>query len=144
VRLGYAGRVEGVNRSYLDSHADASMVGKEALVFNYFNCEVTVSGYDPAGETNSLRIVSAALVYGITQTGKTVILIIHQGIHLPHLEHNLLSTMQMRMHYVIVNETPKFQCLEPTNISHTISVRGDNVDDVLVIPLDLHGVVSCF
>jgi hypothetical protein len=23
-------------------------------------------------------------------------------------------------------------------------VRGENVDDVLVIPLDLHGVVSCF
>jgi hypothetical protein len=23
-------------------------------------------------------------------------------------------------------------------------VRGDNVDDVLVIPLELHGVVSCF
>jgi hypothetical protein len=45
---------------------------------------------------------------------------------------------------VIVNETPKFQCLESTNISHTVSVRGDKVDDVLVIPLDLHSVVSCF
>jgi hypothetical protein len=34
--------------------------------------------------------------------------------------------------------------LEPTSLSHTISVRGDEVDDVLVIPLDLFGVVSCF
>jgi hypothetical protein len=73
-----------------------------------------------------------------------VLLIIHQGINLPHLEHNLLSPMQMQLHDVIVNETPKFQCLEPTNLLHTINVRADNVDDVLVIPLDLHGVVSCF
>jgi hypothetical protein len=43
-----------------------------------------------------------------------------------------------------VNETPKFQCLNPTNLSHSIRVRGENVDDVLVIPLDLHGVVPCF
>jgi hypothetical protein len=45
---------------------------------------------------------------------------------------------------VVVNETPKFQCLKPTNLSHSISVRGENVDDILVITLDLHGVVSCF
>jgi hypothetical protein len=50
----------------------------------------------------------------------------------------------MRLHDVIVNETPKFQCSEPTKISHTISVRCDNVNDVLIIPLDLHSGVSCF
>jgi hypothetical protein len=52
--------------------------------------------------------------------------------------------MQSRLHDVIVNETPKFQSLNPTKLSHSISVRGNNVDDVLVIPLDLHGMVSCF
>jgi hypothetical protein len=45
---------------------------------------------------------------------------------------------------VVVNETPKFQCFNPTNLLHFISVIGDNVDDVLVLPLDLHGVVSFF
>jgi hypothetical protein len=34
--------------------------------------------------------------------------------------------------------------MKPTNLSHSISVRGDNVYDISVIPLDLHGVVSCF
>jgi hypothetical protein len=52
--------------------------------------------------------------------------------------------MQLRLHDVIVNETPKFQSLNPTNLSHSIIVRGDNVDDILVIPLDLYVVVSCF
>jgi hypothetical protein len=40
----------------------------------------------------------------------------------------------MRLHDVIVNETPKFQSLNPTKLSHSISVRGDHVEDVLIIP----------
>jgi hypothetical protein len=52
--------------------------------------------------------------------------------------------MQMRLHDVIVNETPKFHSLNPTRQSHSISVRGDQVEDVLLIPLEIHGVVSCF
>jgi hypothetical protein len=79
-----------------------------------------------------------------TESGKTVFLIAHQSILSASLSHNLLSTMQMRLHYVIVNETPKFQSLNPTKPSHSISVRGDHVEDVLLIPLELHGMVSCF
>jgi hypothetical protein len=52
--------------------------------------------------------------------------------------------MQMRLHDVIVNETPKFQSLKPTKLSHCISVRDDNVEDVFLIPLEIIGVVSCF
>jgi hypothetical protein len=88
--------------------------------------------------------VLEAMGYTIPQSGNNVLLIVHQSIMSPTLNHNLLSTMKMRLHDVIVNETPKFQSLNPTNLSHSISVRGDNVDDVLVIPLELHGVVSCF
>jgi hypothetical protein len=142
--LGSVGKEKGVNRSDLESHADACVVEKEALLFNDFDREVTVSGYDPSGETKSLRTVYAALGYVIPETGKNVLLIIHQAISLPTLDHNLLITMQMRLHDVVVNETPNFQSLEPTSLSHTISVRGDEVDDVLVIPLDLFGVVTCF
>jgi hypothetical protein len=114
------------------------------LVFNDFDREVTATGSDPEGETQSLRIVSAAMGYTIPESGQTVLLIAHQSIFSPSLNHNLLSTMQMTLHDVIVNETPKFQSLNPTKLSHSISVRGDNVEDVLLIPLELHGVVSCF
>jgi hypothetical protein len=61
--------VKRINRSDLDSHSDASVVGKEVLLFNDFNREVNVSGYDPVGETKSLWIVSAALGYVIPQSG---------------------------------------------------------------------------
>jgi hypothetical protein len=50
--------------------------------------------------------------------------------------------MQMRLHDVVVSETPKFQSLNPTKFLHSVSVRGDHVGDVLIIPLELHGVVS--
>jgi hypothetical protein len=117
MRLGSVGRVEEVNRSDLDSHADCCVCGKEVLVFNEFGREVTVTVWYPEGETKSLRIVSAAMGYTIPQSGQTMLLIAHQNIFSPYLNHNLLSTMQMRLHYVIVNETPKFQYLNPTKLS---------------------------
>jgi hypothetical protein len=82
--------------------------------------------------------------YIIPESGQMVLLILHQSIFSPYLSHNMISTMQMILHDVIVNETPKFQSLNPTKLSHSISVRGDNVEDVLITPLELHGVVSCF
>jgi hypothetical protein len=100
--LGSVGQVKGLNRSDLDSHADKCVVGKEALLYNDFDREVTVSGYDPSGETKSLRNVSTALGYVIPDTGKNVLLIVHQSISLPTLDHNLPSTMQMRLHDVVV------------------------------------------
>jgi hypothetical protein len=144
MRLGYVGRVEESNRSDLDSHAYFCVCGKEVLVFNDFDSEVIVTGWYPEGETQSLRIVSAAMGYTIPQSGKTVMLIVHQSILSPNLNHNLISTMQLRLHDVIVNETPTFQSLNLTHLAHSIIVRGDNVDDVLVITLELNGVVTCF
>jgi hypothetical protein len=114
MRLGSVCRVEEVNRSDLDSHADCCVCGKEVLVFNDFDREVTVTDWDPEGEARSLKIVSAAMGYTIPQSGQTVLLIAHHIIFSPSLNHNLLSTMQMRLHAVIVNETPKFQSLNPT------------------------------
>jgi hypothetical protein len=144
MRMGSVGRVEEGNRSDLDSHADFCVCGKEVLVFKDFDSEVTVTGWDPEGETQSLRIVSAAMGYTIRQSGHIVLLIVHQSIFSKSLNHNLISTMQMILHDAIVYERPKFQSLNTTKLSQSISVRGENVEDVLVIPLELHGVVACF
>jgi transcription initiation factor TFIIIB Brf1 subunit/transcription initiation factor TFIIB len=144
MRLGSVGHVGEVNRSDLDSHADWCVCGKEVLVLNNFDREVTVAGWDPEGETQPLSSVSAEMGYTVPESGKTVLLIADQSIFSPSLSHNLLSTMQMRLYDVIVNETPKFQHFNPTILSHSISVRGDNIEDDLLIPLELHGVVSWF
>jgi hypothetical protein len=51
--------------------------------------------------------------------------------------------MQMRLNDVVVNESTKFQCQEPTEPSHTILMRGNDVDEVSIIPLELNGLVYC-
>jgi hypothetical protein len=77
MRLRSVGSVEEGNRSDLDSHADCFVRGKDVLVFNNCDHEVTVTGWDPEGETQSLWILSAALGYTIPELGKTVLLIVH-------------------------------------------------------------------
>jgi hypothetical protein len=143
--LGYLRQTGPACRSDLDSHADASLVGMEVITFQDFERPVHVSGYDPKGPVDmALKTVSAGMAYDVPGSGRVVILSVHQAINLPHLPHNLLNPMQTRLNDVVVNETPKFQCANPTNLSRTITVEGENMNDELIIPLDLRGVVSCF
>jgi hypothetical protein len=144
MRPGSVGRLEESNRSDLDSHAYCCVCGKEVLIFNDFDREVTVTCCDPEGDTKSLWIVSADMGYTIPNTGNTVLLIVHQIILSPTLNQNFLSTMQMRLHDVVVNEMPKVLCFKPTDLSHSISVRCNDAEDFLVIPLEVHGGVYCF
>jgi hypothetical protein len=114
-------------------------------VFQDFNKPVTVCGYDPmAPEMHALQTVSAALVYDFPDTGETILLIVHQAIHVPHLMHNLLSPMQLRLNDIQVNDMPKFLIEKPTLEDHAIIVPGDLDDDQLTIPLSLSGVTSSF
>jgi hypothetical protein len=117
----------------------------EVITFQNFERPVNVSGYDPKGTVAmTLKMMSAGMAYNVPGSGRVVILIVHQAINLPHFPHNLLNPMQIRLTYVVVNETPKLQCANPTNLCHTITVKGENMNDEMIIPLDLSGVVSCF
>jgi hypothetical protein len=145
MNLGSLRRTGPACRSDLDSHADASVVGMEVITFQDFECPMNVSGCDPKGPVAmALKTVSAGMAYDVPGSGRVVILIVHQAIDLPHSPHNLLNPMQMRLNDVVVNETPTFQSVNPTNLSHTITVKGENMNDELIIPLDLRRVVSCF
>jgi hypothetical protein len=73
--------------------------------------------------------------YDCPNTGATFILIVHQAIHNPKLEHNLLSPFQMQLNDVIVNEIPKFMTEMPTEKDHVIIVTDPDLTDKLIIPL---------
>jgi hypothetical protein len=97
----------------------------EVITFQDLERPVNVSGYDPKGPVAmALKTVSTGMAYDVPGSRMVVILIVHQEINLPHLPHNLLNPMQMRLNDVVVNETLKFQCSNPTNLSHTITVKG--------------------
>ena len=132
------------SRTKLDSHADVSVVGHNALILTDFERPVTVVGYDPTSKPlENVRTVGAALAYDHPETGQTIILTIHQALHIPTLSNNLLCPMQCRVHGVTVNDIPKFLKKQPSNDDHVIIV-DDATNGPTRIPLSLHGIVSYF
>eukprot|EP00978_Attheya_sp_CCMP212_P012779 scaffold31941_cov69-Attheya_sp.AAC.6 len=97
-------------RTETDSHANTSVVGKECLVFHDFERPVNVSGFDSSfGTVNDRSVISAALAYDDPTTGEVIIVIIHQAITSPTMDHNLLCPMQLRMNEeVMIDDCPKF------------------------------------
>jgi hypothetical protein len=80
----------------LDSHTNQSLLGSNTSVIHNFDKPVNIIGYNPRGPvTHSLHTISGALAYDCPDTGATFILIVHQAIHNPKCEHNLLSPFQM-------------------------------------------------
>ena len=127
----------------LDSHADTCVVGKNALITLDFETPVRVTGYDKL-KAKSYRTVSAALAYDDPKMGEVHILEVHQVIEIPHLHHNLLCPMQLRVNDVEVNERPKFLTRYLTDNSHVIIVPSEGCEVRLTIPLSLKGVTSYF
>jgi hypothetical protein len=97
----------------LDSHADTCVLGRDALIILDHQRPVTVVGYDESLGTKTYATVSGVVAYDDPQTGRTLHLIIHQAIHIPHLDHHLLCPMQCRVNDVIVNDLQNFWHLNP-------------------------------
>jgi hypothetical protein len=129
----------------LDSHADQCAVGSNALIVHDYDKPINVSGYNPNGPVaENMKTVSAALAYDDPVSSETVILLVHQAIYIPSINHNLLSTMQVRLNDVRVNETPRFLTDNVTDQTHSIVIPMDDNDTPYVIPLSLQGVTSYF
>ena len=104
---------------------------------------MSVTGYNQKITHTDARTVSAALAYD-NPFGETIILVIHQAIHIPGLKHNLLCPMQMRLNDVKISELPKFLAEWPSDKTHAITIPETNDAEGIVIPLSLHGVTSYF
>ncbi len=126
----------------MDSHVDTCVVGANALIIIDFERPVQVTGYDSSKKSKPFRIVSGVLAYDDPYTGRTHMLVVHQAISMPQIEHNLLCPMQMRQNDVEVDERPKFFTVKPTEKSHAIVAK--NEAEELIIPLQLDGMTSYF
>ena len=77
---------------------------------------VNIVGYDKskgALETNK-KTVSGALAHGNPTSGTTVIIVVHQAIHVPTMDCNWIGPMQVRMNGVKLDDKPKFLTEDPT------------------------------
>jgi hypothetical protein len=98
-------------------------------------------GYDESLGTKTYKTVSGVVAYTDPKTGRTLHLIINQAIHVPHLDHHLLCPMQCRVNDMIVDETPKFLAIQPTDQTHALTVPDpDDPLQTLTLPLTLRGV----
>jgi hypothetical protein len=92
----------------LDGHANACVAGKNALIVHMLDKKVNASGFDPSqGKVKDLDLVSAALAYDCPTTGETIMLLVHQAVHVPSMNIDLLCPLQMRMNDVELQECPK-------------------------------------
>ncbi len=129
----------------LDSHADTSVVGKNALIIHKHDRFVMVTGFDPSQPGRKAEIVDAAVLYVSPGTFDSYILVINQAIYVPELDDCLLCPMQCRMNGVRISETPKFLVENPTALDHSIQIiNPEDPAHPLTIPLQLHGVLSYF
>jgi hypothetical protein len=92
----------------LDSHANTCVLGHDALMILDYQQPVSIVGYDQSLGSKTYQTVSGVVAYDNPQTRRTLHLIINQAIHIPHLDHHLLSPMQCRVNDVTVSNLPKF------------------------------------
>lgn len=132
------------SRTELDSHAKTSVVGNNALILHDYDRPITVKGHDPKGlETNELRTASAAVAYDDPETGESQMIVINQAVHIPHLQHNLLSTFQMRVNDAKTNDEPKSIADNPTDDTHALATP-DGDGGHCKTPLRIHRTNSYF
>ena len=65
-----------------DSHVDSPVVGSEALITRTHDRKVRVNGFTPSLGSKTVDVVDAAIAYECDLTGKVLIMIIRNGLHL--------------------------------------------------------------
>ena len=132
-------------RTELDSHADTSVVSPAiVLILHDFEHPVALSGYDGSVGSTEAQVVSAAIAYDCPATGDTYMLVIHQAVAVPSMQHILLSSMQLRDNDVRVNDEPKYLALNPSQEHHLITLPEANDVPAKRIPLHIIGVTCYF
>ena len=66
----------------LDSHVYSPVVGSEALIIRTHDIKVRVNGFISALGSKTVDVVDAAIEYECEFTGKVLIIIIRNGLHL--------------------------------------------------------------
>ncbi|EJK61092.1 hypothetical protein THAOC_18471, partial [Thalassiosira oceanica] len=130
-------------RVEVDSHADTCVLGRRCLVIRDWGRPVKVSGWNPKDGSRECKIVSGVVVWDRPSDGATFLLIFHQAIYCPDLEHHLICPLQLRQNGVTVNETQKQFVNDPKPSDHAIICESEEGETAL-ISLEMHGSVSYF
>ena len=126
-------------RTELEYHANMVVVGIHAYILNSSGRIAQVSPFTP--EYKSLKevpIIDAAVAYDFPITDKSFILVFHNALGVPSMEHNLVPPFILRETGLEVNDTPKIQLKYPKIHDHSIYFPSSDVG----ITLSLNGIFS--
>lgn len=117
------------------------VLGKNAFIFESTGRTCNVQPFSSElGIATNVPIVDGAIAYECPYHHQTFILIIRNGLYIPSMETNLLPPFILRAGGVIVNDTAKIHCENPTTNDHCIRFKNND----LQIPLHLIGTFSYF
>ncbi len=129
-----------VTRVDLDSHANMCCLGKQCTVVRRTGKCVNVNAFTKdVGKLKAVPLVDAVIVYE-DRAGRVYLLVMYNALYIPSMEHHLIPPFLLREAGLIVNDVPKIQSEYPTEDTHSIFDRSTG----LRIPLQLHGIFSCF
>ena len=79
----------------LDSHTDSHILGNNCLIIesDYPKRKAEVTFADPTLGTKTKDILSGAFLFTSPYNGRPIILVVHQGIHIPTMDNSLLCPM---------------------------------------------------
>ena len=87
---------ENYSRIELDSHANMVVLGSKSFIFESTSRTCNVIPFDPnLGVTNKILIVDGAITYECPYTGESIVLILRNSLHMPHLKHNIIAPFIM-------------------------------------------------
>jgi hypothetical protein len=110
----------------LDSHADKAVLGFNCFVFEVTGRTVNVYSYDPKLGWTATQVVLGSFAYDDKNTTQVVLLIVHQGLDIPHSPYSLPPPFQLQENGVVVNDRPKFLTVTPTIDDHPLLVPSDD------------------
>ena len=122
----------------LDIHGDSPVVGSKGLIIRTHDRKVRVNGFTPALRSKTVDVVDAEIAYEFDFTGKLLIMIIRNGLHIKEIKHNLLSQFIIRLAGLEVNEQPKFMTRNPTTKHHLVYFKENEI----ILLLAIKGIVS--
>ena len=111
------------SRIELDSHANIPVVGSEDYIIDRTGKQASVYPYSPEYDPLSVPIVDAAVLYECPFTGKNVILVIRNALHVPSMRHNLMPPFIMREAGIQVREITKIHTEDVTADDHAVVFR---------------------
>ena len=100
--------------------------------------ERNINGFTPSLGSKTLDAVDAAIEYECEFTGKALIMIIRNELHLKEMKQNLLSPFITRLAGLEVNEQPKFMTRNPTTKHHSVCFKENDIR----IHILIKGIVS--